>query len=122
MQSIRGTFDKAAAVLIVELIAFIALRKTGDIQPPAFAVTLGVCCHPRRRRSSFGHCLLAVLPLPSPAPDKENRHHSVYRVGCCSTRFNVLCLRTGASTLYPGGAVRIGDRVDCVRFELHSSA
>ncbi|WP_423890482.1 hypothetical protein [Corynebacterium argentoratense] len=42
MQSIRGTFDKAAAVLIVGLIAFIALPKTGDIQPPAFAVTLGV--------------------------------------------------------------------------------
>lgn len=33
MQSIRGTFDKAAAVLIVGLIVFIALRKTGDIQP-----------------------------------------------------------------------------------------
>ena len=42
MQSIRGTFDKAAAVLIVGLIAFIALPKTGDIQPPAFALTLGV--------------------------------------------------------------------------------
>ncbi|WP_278762912.1 hypothetical protein [Corynebacterium argentoratense] len=33
MQSIRGTFDKAAAVLIVGLIVFIALRKTGAIQP-----------------------------------------------------------------------------------------
>lgn len=42
MQSIRGSFDKAAAVLIVGPIAFIALPKTDDIQPPAFALTLGV--------------------------------------------------------------------------------
>ena len=42
MQSIRGTFDKAAAVLIVGLIAFIALRKTGDIQPPAVLSASGI--------------------------------------------------------------------------------
>ncbi|MCF1765851.1 hypothetical protein [Corynebacterium argentoratense] len=42
MQTKGCTFDKAAAVLIVALLAFITLRKTGGIQPRAFAVTLGV--------------------------------------------------------------------------------